>query len=211
MPRGRYRASFDQVSEFVRGRMVAYRDCGLSFREICQRAYWAHGTDGSSSHIIKHSAIDNSVTHHSVSARTIRRRFQQSGMPKRHPLLRLPLTGNHSRLRRPWCDKRRTWTMEWNNIVFTDESLFCLQHHDGQIRAWRHRVERLLNCCVMHRHTGPALDIMFWAGTGFRCRTPLTRTAGTLKNQRYISEVLEHVVLPYIQRLPSAIFQQDNV
>ncbi|GFX17004.1 HTH_38 domain-containing protein [Trichonephila clavipes] len=28
---------FDQVSDFDRGRIVAYRDCGLSFREIGQR------------------------------------------------------------------------------------------------------------------------------------------------------------------------------
>ncbi|GFX31902.1 transposable element Tc3 transposase [Trichonephila clavipes] len=34
MPCGRHRASFDQVSEFDRGRIVAYRDCGLYFREI---------------------------------------------------------------------------------------------------------------------------------------------------------------------------------
>ncbi|GFV75273.1 transposable element Tcb1 transposase [Trichonephila clavipes] len=40
-----------------------------------------------------------SVTHHSVSARTIRRRLQQSGLPARRPLLGLPLTQNHRRLR----------------------------------------------------------------------------------------------------------------
>ncbi|GFW91697.1 transposable element Tc1 transposase [Trichonephila clavipes] len=36
MPRGRHRASFDEVSEFDRGRIVAHRDCGLSFSEIGQ-------------------------------------------------------------------------------------------------------------------------------------------------------------------------------
>ncbi|GFX26606.1 transposable element Tcb1 transposase [Trichonephila clavipes] len=30
-------SAFDQVSEFDRGRIVAYRDCGLSFREIGSR------------------------------------------------------------------------------------------------------------------------------------------------------------------------------
>ncbi|GFY33272.1 hypothetical protein TNCV_1241221 [Trichonephila clavipes] len=34
MPRSRHKASFDQVSEFDPGRLVAYRDYGLSFREI---------------------------------------------------------------------------------------------------------------------------------------------------------------------------------
>ncbi|GFV46084.1 transposable element Tcb1 transposase [Trichonephila clavipes] len=41
-----------------------------------------------------------SVTYHSVSARTIRRRLQQSGLSARRPLLGLPLTQNHRRLRR---------------------------------------------------------------------------------------------------------------
>ncbi|GFY26088.1 uncharacterized protein TNCV_354051 [Trichonephila clavipes] len=31
------RSAFDQVSEYHRGRIVAYRDCGLSFREISSR------------------------------------------------------------------------------------------------------------------------------------------------------------------------------
>ncbi|GFV53431.1 transposable element Tcb1 transposase [Trichonephila clavipes] len=48
-----------------------------------------------------------SVTHHSVSARTIRRRLQQSGLSARRPLLGLPLTQNHRRPRRQWCDERR--------------------------------------------------------------------------------------------------------
>ncbi|GFW57022.1 transposable element Tcb1 transposase [Trichonephila clavipes] len=76
-----------------------------------------------------------SVTHHSVSARTIRRRLQQSGMSARCPLLGLPLTQNHKRLLRQWCNKRRMWVAEWNEVVFTDESRICLQHHDGRIRV----------------------------------------------------------------------------
>ncbi|GFX96587.1 transposable element Tcb1 transposase [Trichonephila clavipes] len=97
-----------------------------------------------------------SVTHHSVSARTIRRRSQQNGLSSRRPLLGLLLTQNHRRLHRQWCDKRRMWATEWNEVVFTDESRICLQHHDGR----RHRGERRLNICVMHRHTSPPPGIM---------------------------------------------------
>ncbi|GFW60284.1 tigger transposable element-derived protein 1 [Trichonephila clavipes] len=101
-----------------------------------------------------------SVTHHSVSAHTIRRRLQQSGLSARRPLLGLLLTQNHGRLRRQWCDERRMWVAEWNQFVFTDESRICLHHHEGRIRVWRHRGERMLNSCVVHRHTGPAPGIM---------------------------------------------------
>ncbi|GFT16391.1 transposable element Tcb1 transposase [Trichonephila clavipes] len=37
MSRKKQQSTFDQVSEFDRGRIVAYRDCGLSFREIGSR------------------------------------------------------------------------------------------------------------------------------------------------------------------------------
>ncbi|GFT83125.1 hypothetical protein TNCV_629481 [Trichonephila clavipes] len=95
-------------------------------------------------------------------------------------------------------------------LAETDESRVCLQHHDGRIRVWRHRGERMLNICVMHCHTGPAMVIMVWSGIGYHFRTPLVRIAGILNSQRYISEVLGPFVLPYLQGLTTATFQQDN-
>ncbi|GFY17519.1 transposable element Tcb1 transposase [Trichonephila clavipes] len=62
----------------------------------------------------------------------------------------------------------------------------------------------MLNSCVMHHHTSPAPGIMVWGGIGYHSR------AGTLNNQRYISDLLEPFVLPYLQGLVTAIFQQNN-
>ncbi|GFW29399.1 transposable element Tcb1 transposase [Trichonephila clavipes] len=101
-----------------------------------------------------------SVTFHSMSARTIRRRSQQSGLSARHPFLGLPLTQNHRRLHRQWCDERRIWAEEWNEVVLTDDSHICMEHHNGGIRVWRQRGERMLNSCVMHRNTVPAPGTM---------------------------------------------------
>ncbi|GFY35312.1 transposable element Tcb1 transposase [Trichonephila clavipes] len=151
-----------------------------------------------------------SVTHHSVSACAIRRRLQQIDLSARRLLLGLPLTQNLRRLRSQWCDERMMWVAEWNEVVFTQESRICLQHHDSRIRVWRHRGERMLNSCIMHRHTGPAPGIMVWGGIGYHSRIPLVRIAGTLNSQRYISEVLEPDVLPYLQGLSTAIFHLDN-
>ncbi|GFS51406.1 transposable element Tcb1 transposase [Trichonephila clavipes] len=249
MSRRKQRSAFDQVSEFDRGRIVAYQDCGLYFREIGSRVgrnqttvmricdrWKQEGTmdrrgrspppQCTTSHehrqIVRMAVTDRlvtsrtvaqhieSVTHHSVSARTIRRRLQQSGLSARRPLLGLPLKQNHRRLRRQWYDERRMWAAEWNEVVFTDESRICLQHHDGRIRVWRHRGERMLNSCVMHRHTCPAPGIMIWGGIGYPSRIPLVRIAGTLNSPRYISEVVEPVVLLYLQGLATAIFQEVN-
>ncbi|GFW76871.1 transposable element Tcb1 transposase [Trichonephila clavipes] len=151
-----------------------------------------------------------SVTHHSVSERTIRRRLKQSGLSARRPLLGLHLSHNHRRLACKWCDVRRKWAAELVEVDFTDESHICLQHHDGRILVWRHRGERMLYSCVMHRPIGSAPRIMVWGGIGYHSRTPLVRIDGTLNSQRYISKVLGPVVLPYLQGLATAIFQQDN-
>ncbi|GFW83834.1 hypothetical protein TNCV_1491751 [Trichonephila clavipes] len=74
------------------------------------------------------------------------------------------------------------WAAVWNEVVFTDESRNCLQHHDSRIGVWTQRGERILNHCVMPRHTGPEPGIM----------------------------VLEPVTLRYLQALVTAIFQPDN-
>ncbi|GFX60974.1 transposable element Tcb1 transposase [Trichonephila clavipes] len=88
---------------------------------------------------------------------TIRRHLQKSGISTRRPLLRLPLTGNHRRLRQQRCDKRDG---QRNRMTLCLLTRLHLQHNDGRIRVWRHRGERLLKCCVTHRHTVCAPGIM---------------------------------------------------
>ncbi|GFU86853.1 transposable element Tcb1 transposase [Trichonephila clavipes] len=117
----------------------------------------------------------------SLSTRTILRRLQQIGLSVRRPLLGLPLTQNYRCLRRQCCDEKRTWAAEWNEVVFTDESRICLQHHDGRIRVWRHRGEMMLNSYVMHHHAGPAPGITVCGGIGYHSRTPLVLIADTFK------------------------------
>ncbi|GFY14374.1 transposable element Tcb1 transposase [Trichonephila clavipes] len=144
--------AFDQVSEFDIGRILAYRYCGLSFREIgsrvgrnqttvmwiCDRYMQEGSTDrGGQSHPPQCTT--------SMSARIIRRRVLQSGLPARCPLLGVPLWQNHRRLHHQWCDKRMIWVAEWNKVVFTDEPRICLLPSDGRILVWRHRAERMLN------------------------------------------------------------------
>ncbi|GFV59101.1 transposable element Tcb1 transposase [Trichonephila clavipes] len=130
MSRRKRRSAFDQVSEFDRGRIVTYRDCGLSFREIggrvgrnqttvmrmCDRWKQEGTTDrrgpshppqcttsSEDRQIVRMAVTDlsvtsrtvaqhiESVTHHSVSAHTIRRRLQQSGLSTKHLLFGLTL------------------------------------------------------------------------------------------------------------------------
>ncbi|GFV21638.1 transposable element Tcb1 transposase [Trichonephila clavipes] len=131
-------------------------------------------------------------------------------MCARHPLLLLTLTGNHRRWRHQWRDEWWSRTTERKGVAFTDGSRFCLQHHGSRIPVLR-RCERLLNCCVMYCPTSPTPGIMVWGDIRFNCHTLLVCIAGTLNSQCYITKVLEPMVLPYIQSLPSAIFRLVNV
>ncbi|GFX06160.1 transposable element Tcb1 transposase [Trichonephila clavipes] len=79
-----------------------------------------------------------SATHHSVSARTIRRRLQKNGMSARHPLLRLPLPGNHRRLHhqcachQPYSNRiRRDHT--WHVMSKTVRNV---RSHQTDLRPW---------------------------------------------------------------------------
>ncbi|GFW87302.1 transposable element Tcb1 transposase [Trichonephila clavipes] len=102
-------SAFHQVSEFDRGRIVTYQNCGLSFREIGSR-----------------------VGRKQTTVMRIYDRWMQEGTTDRRGRSHLPQCPNSLRI------------------------------------------------------------------------------AGTLNSQRYNSEVLEPVVLPYLQGLVTAIFQQDN-
>ncbi|GFV56286.1 HTH_38 domain-containing protein [Trichonephila clavipes] len=67
-----------------------------------------------------------SVTHHSVSARTIRRRLQQSGLSARRLLLGLPLTQNHRRLRRQCAMKEGCgWKNGMKLSLLTSHASVC--------------------------------------------------------------------------------------
>ncbi|GFW40467.1 transposable element Tcb1 transposase [Trichonephila clavipes] len=106
---------------------------------------------------------------------------------------------NHGRLHHQWCDERRMPAAEWNEVVFTDESRICLQHHDGRIGVWRHRGERMLNSCVIHRHISPAPGIMGLATAIFQqdiARPHVTRIVQRL----FVNHQIE--LLPWPARYP---------
>ncbi|GFX20835.1 uncharacterized protein TNCV_78901 [Trichonephila clavipes] len=143
------------------------------------------------------------VTLQSVSARTIRRRLQQSGLSTRRPLHGLPLMQNHRRLHRQWCGEKGCGWQNGMKLSLLTSDAFGLQHHDGRIPVWKHHGERMLNSCVMHRHTGPAPVIMVWDSIGYHSRTPLVRIAGEFARRphdacsspRYDSGGMDYITL----------------
>ncbi|KFM75446.1 Transposable element Tcb2 transposase, partial [Stegodyphus mimosarum] len=146
-----------------------------------------------------------------VSSRTIRRRLAEGQLLSRRPLRVLPLMPTHRRLRLEWCRARGNWTAgEWNQVVFSDESRFNLGSDDNSVRVWRARGERLNPAFALQRHMSATAGVIVWGATGYNTWSPLVLLRGTMTAQRYIHEILQPHVLPLMQRLPGAIFQQDN-
>ncbi|GFW59785.1 uncharacterized protein TNCV_4718761 [Trichonephila clavipes] len=51
---------------------------------------------------------------------------------------------------------------------------------------------------------------MVWGAIAYNTRPPLVLIRDTMTAQWYVHDILQPLVLPFMQRLPGAIFQQDN-
>ncbi|GFX47257.1 transposable element Tcb2 transposase [Trichonephila clavipes] len=88
-------------------------------------------------------------------------------------------------MRLQWCQARSMWNViDWQKVVFSDESRFVLGTDDNRVRVWRR----------------PAYD----------SRSTLIVMRGILTGQRYVDDILRPHVGPFLNGLPGAIFQQDN-
>ncbi|GFT54369.1 transposable element Tc1 transposase [Trichonephila clavipes] len=146
-----------------------------------------------------------------LSTRIISRRLLESSLHSRCPLRTLALTPQRRCARLKWCWARATWMTEWRNIVFSDESRFCFFNDSQRIRVWRRRGERSNPAVTVERPTTRQRGIMVWGAIAYDNTSPLVRIQGTLNAQRYVQNVLRPVEIPYLQGLPNAIFQQNNV
>ncbi|GFT83288.1 transposable element Tcb1 transposase [Trichonephila clavipes] len=120
------------------------------------------------------------------------------------------LKAYHRRLRLQWAHEHRDWQTDWNQVVFSDESLFNLWDHDGRIRVRRYAGERCLPECVIEPHSGLTSGVMVWGVISYRGQSNLLGIEGNLNSNRYVRDVLKPEVVPFLQGIPGAIFQQDN-
>ncbi|RXN27199.1 Transposable element Tc1 transposase [Labeo rohita] len=88
----------------------------------------------------------------SISAQTVRNRLREAGLRACRPVVRQVLTRHHQQQRRLWAQTHLRWTrQEWQKVLFTDESRFCLTRGDGRIRVYRRRNERYTEACTLER------------------------------------------------------------
>ncbi|GLD48602.1 caspase-13-like protein [Lates japonicus] len=58
------------------------------------------------------------------------------------------MTALHCQARLRWCRQHVHWNLNmWSNVMFSDESRFCLQL-DRRVKVWRRCRERYADCCT---------------------------------------------------------------
>ena len=80
-------------------------------------------------------------------------------------MVRQPLTRQH-RIARQWAMVHCCWTRaEWRIVVFSDESRYIVDHHDGRTHVWRRPDEQYTHH-VLHLMTDEAVA-QKWSGPVF--------------------------------------------
>ncbi|GFT11052.1 transposable element Tcb2 transposase [Trichonephila clavipes] len=126
------------------------------------------------------------------------------------PLPVLSLTLSHRSLRLERCCARGNWiVVEWNWVIFIDEYRFNLSCDDNRVRVWKSR-ERLNPAFALQLHTAPTAGVMVWCAITYNTWSSLVFIRVTMTAQRYVHGILMPHVLPHMQWLPGALYQQDN-
>lgn len=98
----------------------------------------------------------------------------------------------------------------WSNIVFSDESRFNLDFHDGRIRVHRQVSERYNEQCITQHDRYGGGSVMVWGAIGYGFRSRLIFIDGILNAQRYVEEILDVEVFPMLHTKPGLMFMHDN-
>nr|CAH7756462.1 unnamed protein product [Callosobruchus chinensis] len=132
--------SQEGIRHLILGRIVGLREAMMSFREIGNRI-------GRNATTVMQCWREWSINRrHSRGTGTLNRTTDREECLLRFSALRdrfsllsaighawrglwatvIPLTNRHRYLRLTWCQKYALWNQEWDLVVFSDESRFCL-------------------------------------------------------------------------------------
>ena len=101
----------------------------------------------------------------------------------------------------------RRWRLHtWQHIFFSDESRFSLRFSDECYSG-----ERFMDQCVYESDRFGGGSVMVWDGICHDGRTQLKIVRGTLNAVKYRDDILDPIVLPFLQQQKfHHDFQHDN-
>ncbi|KAL6470420.1 hypothetical protein MHYP_G00215390 [Metynnis hypsauchen] len=77
-----------------------------------------------------------------LSAQTIQNRLHTANLQSHRAARRPAMTALHHQTRLRWCRQHVHWNLNmWKNVMFSDESRFCLRQLDRRVKVWRSGTE----------------------------------------------------------------------
>jgi len=126
---------------------------------------------------------------------------------------RKPFVSEVNRQKRlKWCQERKFWNEEWDNIIWSDESRFLLFENDGQQWVWRKPQEKYDVDCLVPTVKSGNEGVMIWGCFVKNKLGPLVILDGKITGEVY-KNLLDTHLLPFIESLDEDIsfnFQDDN-
>ncbi|GFY23901.1 transposable element Tcb1 transposase [Trichonephila clavipes] len=155
------------LDDFLRGRVNGRLECGRTQLEVSEEL-------GIAQSVISRlwQRFQDDATGTTVSRQTVCRRLGHIGLYARRPVICVPLTATHCRLRLTWRRELALWTpQQWFCAMFSDESRFSLKSDSRQTLIWRAPGTRYRQEDTIERHIGAAW--LVWGGIILGSRTDL--------------------------------------
>lgn len=148
-----------------------------------------------------------------ISVETVRRRLRENNLKGRKPAKKPFLNKKMKLARLQWAKKHENWDKnDWRNVIYSDESKFCLFGSDGMTYVRRRPGERLSDECIRPTVKHPAGQ-MIWGAFSYYGLSKLVFINGTVNAKKYI-DILEENLLPFsqmhVRMAGSLIFQDDS-
>ncbi len=135
------------------------------------------------------------------------------GYSSRRPHRVLLLSDKNRKQRLQFTQTHQNGTIEdCENVAWSDESWFLLQHSDGRVRIWRKEHERMDPSCFVSTVQADGGGVMVWGIFSWHTLGPLVPIEHQLNATAYLSIVANHVH-PFMTTVYPCwwcYFQQDN-
>ncbi|RZC32914.1 HTH Tnp Tc3 2 domain containing protein [Asbolus verrucosus] len=134
-----------------------------------------------------------------ISLPMVRNRLREDNIQARVPRKAPLLTRQHRISHLAFASEYENWDIgEWQNVIFSDESRFCLYANDKRMAVYRRPGERYLQCNFISNVNFDRSSVMVWSAISVEGRTELESLRGArMTTVRYITDILDPHVIPY--------------
>ncbi|GFW94170.1 transposable element Tcb1 transposase [Trichonephila clavipes] len=220
-------AQSKHLDDFLRSRIIGRLECeriqlevseeyGIA-QSVISRIWQRFQDDVTAKRNRRNTASDlsrqlSSATGTTVSRQIMYRRLGHIGLYARRPVICVPLTATHCRLRLTWRREHALWTpQQWSCVMFLDESRFRLQSDSHRTLIWRALGIRYHQENTTERHRYGGAGWLVWGGIILCSRTDLHVQSVTMTGHIYRDVILEqHVRLFRGAMGAEFLFMDDN-